>query len=356
MFEGAIYSPLSLDKQESEILNEVILSVQHLRTSFFLGDEKRELRAVDDLSYDVHRGECVALIGESGSGKSVSALSILRLIQNPPGEILGGQILFHGQDLLSLSEEKMQELRGSKISMIFQEPSTALNPVMTIGKQISEPMRIHKKDSKRTAMKNSVRLLDKMKIPNAEQRVKQYPFEFSGGMQQRAMIAMAMSCHPEILIADEPTTALDVTVQAQVLEELNQMRQNSDTALIIITHNLGIVARYADKVNIVYGGKIVERGTPEDIFEHPHHPYTYGLIRAVPRLDLPRSYGLHTIEGEPPDMSRMPVDCCAFSERCPYATDLCFTKRPPEINLEGEHNCACFHMDAAQAEREKVQL
>ena len=329
-------------------MSETILEVKHLKTYFFNGSSV--LRASDDLSYSVKKGECVAIVGESGSGKSVSALSVMRLIPYPPGLTLGGEILFHGKDLLKLSDEEMGELRGSKISMIFQEPSTALNPVMTIGAQICESLMIHQHMRKKDAMKRAVELLAAVNIPNPEQRVKQYPFEFSGGMQQRAMIAMAMSCNPEILIADEPTTALDVTVQAQVLEQLNKLREDMGTALIIITHNLGVVARYADSVKIVYGGKIVEEGNTYDVFEHPHHPYTIGLINAVPRLDLPRSHGLHTIEGEPPDMSTIPVDSCAFAGRCKYATEECRTKRPPLEHLEGEHYCACFHMDAAVKE------
>ena len=329
-------------------MSETILEVKHLKTYFFNGSSV--LRASDDLSYNVKKGECVAIVGESGSGKSVSALSVMRLIPYPPGLTLGGEILFHGKDLLKLSDEEMGELRGSKISMIFQEPSTALNPVMTIGAQICESLMIHQHMRKKDAMKRAVELLAAVNIPNPEQRVKQYPFEFSGGMQQRAMIAMAMSCNPELLIADEPTTALDVTVQAQVLEQLNKLREEMGTALIIITHNLGVVARYADSVKIVYGGKIVEEGNTYDVFEHPHHPYTIGLINAVPRLDLPRSHGLHTIEGEPPDMSTIPVDSCAFAGRCKYATEECRTKRPPLEHLEGEHYCACFHMDAAVKE------
>ena len=329
-------------------MSETILEVKHLKTYFFNGSSV--LRASDDLSYSVKKGECVAIVGESGSGKSVSALSVMRLIPYPPGLTLGGEILFHGKDLLKLSDEEMGELRGSKISMIFQEPSTALNPVMTIGAQICEALMIHQHMRKKDAMKRAIELLAAVNIPNPEQRVKQYPFEFSGGMQQRAMIAMAMSCNPELLIADEPTTALDVTVQAQVLEQLNKLREEMGTALIIITHNLGVVARYADSVKIVYGGKIVEEGNTYDVFEHPHHPYTIGLINAVPRLDLPRSHGLHTIEGEPPDMSTIPVDSCAFAGRCKYATEECRTKRPPLEHLEGEHYCACFHMDAAVKE------
>ena len=328
---------------------ETILEVQHLKTYFYNND--KTMRASDDLSYTVHKGECVAIIGESGSGKTVEALSILRLIPYPPGLIVGGKILFHGEDILAMNDSELKKIRGNKISMIFQEPSTALNPVMTIGKQISESLRIHKGLSKKDAMAEAVELLRRVDIPNPEERVKQYPHEFSGGMQQRAMIAMAMSCDPEILIADEPTTALDVTVQAQVLEQLNKMRETTQTALIIITHNLGVVARYADRVNIMYGGKIVESGTPYDIFENPHHPYTIGLVRAVPRLDLPRSHGLHTIPGEPPDMSTVPKASCAFAGRCKYTTDECRTARP-QLEPVGEgHECACFHMDQTEEER-----
>ena len=333
-------------------MEEAILEVKNLKTYFY--NDGKELRASDDLSYQVHKGECVAIIGESGSGKTVEALSILRLIPYPPGLIVDGQILFHGQDLLQMSDQEMRQIRGSKISMIFQEASTALDPVMTIGNQIAEALRIHKGMKKKEALEKAVELLRRVDIPNPEQRVKQYPHEYSGGMQQRAMIAMAMSCDPEILIADEPTTALDVTVQAQVLEQLNKLRKESNTALIIITHNLGVVARYADTVKIMYGGKIVESGTPFDIFENPQHPYTIGLVRAVPRLDLPRSHGLHTIPGEPPDMSRIPEQSCAFAGRCPHATQECHTKRPPFVSVGEGHECACFHMDETKAEREAL--
>ena len=333
-------------------MEEAILEVKNLKTYFY--NDGKELRASDDLSYQVHKGECVAIIGESGSGKTVEALSILRLIPYPPGLIVDGQILFHGQDLLQMSDQEMRQIRGSKISMIFQEASTALDPVMTIGNQIAEALRIHKGMKKKEALEKAVELLRRVDIPNPEQRAKQYPHEFSGGMQQRAMIAMAMSCDPEILIADEPTTALDVTVQAQVLEQLNKLRKESNTALIIITHNLGVVARYADTVKIMYGGKIVESGTPFDIFENPQHPYTIGLVRAVPRLDLPRSHGLHTIPGEPPDMSRIPEQSCAFAGRCPHATQECHTKRPPFVSVGEGHECACFHMDETKAEREAL--
>ncbi len=336
--------------------SQVILDVQHLKTYFLSGKhQETELRAADDLSYQVHRGEFVAIVGESGSGKSVSALSVMGLIPYPPGLVVDGKILFHGRDLLEASDEEIREIRGSKISMIFQEPSTALNPVVPIGKQIAEAIRIHEKGiSRKAAMDRAVELLGKVNIPNPEVRAKQYPFELSGGMQQRAMIAMAMSCNPEILICDEPTTALDVTVQAQVLEQLNGLRQEFGTALILITHNLGVVARYADSVKVMYGGKIIEEGDPTAIFENPHHPYTLGLIRAVPRLDLPRSYGLNAIEGEPPDMSKIPVNSCAFAGRCRYATDICRQQRPPLEPVEEGHLCACFHQDETEQERREL--
>lgn len=265
---------------------ETILEVKDLRTYFFNGDSV--LRAVDGLSYSVHKGECMAIIGESGSGKSVSALSVLRLVPYPPGLIMDGKILFHGQDLMTLGDGEMQALRGNRISMIFQEPSTALNPLLTIGEQISEVLIPATRTApKQTRGRKRFPCCARLGSQTQNNGRKEYPHQFSGGMQQRAMIAMAMSCKPDLLIADEPTTALDVTVQAQVLEQLNKLRQEADTALIIITHNLGVVARYADSVKIMYGGKIVEEGDTFQIFENPHHPYTLGLIRAVPRLDLP---------------------------------------------------------------------
>lgn len=339
-------------RRESVLVDDIILDVQHLKTYFYT--EHGVLRASDDLGYCVHRGECVAIIGESGSGKSVSALSVMRLIPYPPGLIMDGKILFKGEDLLQKTDDEMQQLRGSKIGMIFQEPSTALNPVMTIGKQIAESIMVHKNRSKKEAFEEAIELLKKVNIPNAETRAKQYPFEFSGGMQQRAMIAMAISCQPDLLIADEPTTALDVTVQAQILEQLDKLRKDYNMSLMIITHNLGVVARYADSVKIMYGGKIVEEGTTHDIFEDPHHPYTLGLIRSVPRLDLPRSYGLHSIEGDPPDMAVIPENSCAFSSRCKYVTEECKNKRPPLESLGGQHLCACFHKDETENERREL--
>lgn len=331
---------------------EVILQIKNLRTYFY--SNKQEVRAVDDISYDVHKKECVAIIGESGSGKTVSALSILRLISYPPGLVMGGQVLYKGQDILKMTDEELRQIRGAKISMIFQEPSSAMNPVTTVGKQISENLILHTGATKEEAMQKAIELLAEVGIPNPERRVKQYPFEFSGGMLQRAMIAMCISCNPEILIADEPTTALDVTVQAQVLEKLNELRDTRDMALILITHNLGLVARYADTVKIMYGGHIVEDGDVNSIFLNPNHPYTLGLLQAVPRLDLPKSRGLYTIKGEPPDMSRMKRNCCPFYPRCKYADETCEHKRPELEEVEPGHYSACFHKDKLAEEREEV--
>ncbi|MCR5786058.1 MAG: ABC transporter ATP-binding protein [Eubacterium sp.] len=334
---------------------EKLLEIKNLCTSF-IQEDGSELRAVDNLSYEVHEKECVAIIGESGSGKSVSALSLIRLIPYPPGVIKGGEIIFKGKNLMECSKEEMEAIRGSEISMIFQEPSTSLNPVMTIGDQIVENILLHTDLNKQQAAERAKELLEMVDIPNPDVRLKDYPFQFSGGMQQRAMIAMGMSCNPDLLICDEPTTALDVTVQAQVLEQLNKLREEYNTALIIITHNLGIVARYADTVKIMYGGRIIESGSADQIFENPQHPYTIGLIRAVPRLDLPRSHGLHTIEGEPPNMAKMPRNCCAFYNRCKYADETCKTCIPQMEEVEDGHLCRCFHKEAAQSEREEVVI
>ena len=267
-----------------------ILEIKNLQTYFYV--DGKVLRAVDGLSYSVGRGECVAVVGESASGKSVSALSVLQLVADPPGRIVGGEILLDGVDLLKLSEREMRTIRGNRIAMVFQEPGTALNPVLTIGRQLTEGLELHKGLSHKEALKEAIDLLGLVGIPNPEQRIKDYPYQFSGGMQQRIMIAMAMSCSPDVLIADEPTTALDVTVQAQLLEVLNGLRRQYGTALVIITHNLGVVARYAEKVQVVYAGRLVEGGTAEDIFQRTCHPYTKGLIRAVPRLDMPQDQEL----------------------------------------------------------------
>lgn len=332
---------------------EKILEVQHLKTYFY--QDGAVVRAADDLSYDIHAGECVAIIGESGSGKSVSAMSILGLIADPPGRIEGGKILFHGKDLLELDDEELAEIRGSKISMIFQEPSTALNPVMTVGKQVSEPLRVHKHMNKKEAMEKAVEALRMVNIPNPEERVKQYPFEFSGGMQQRVMIAMAMTCEPELLIADEPTTALDVTIQAQVLEELNKLRREKGTAPPLDHPQSrcgGPVCGYRqDHVRRQDRGG----GDCGRYFPGPPSPLYHGPDSAVPRLDRPRSEGLYTIKGDPPDMSKIQPDCCAFADRCPYADEHCRSQRPTPEVLSQTHKCSCWHQEYVRKEREDVR-
>ena len=273
--------------------DSVVLDVQDLQTHFYTDDGV--VKAVDGLNYKVRKGEFVALVGESGCGKSVSAMSVLRLVPYPPGVIAGGQILFKGEDLLQASEERIRDIRGNRIAMIFQEPTTSLNPVLSIGRQISESIELHLGLNKKRAREESVRLLELVGIPDAKKRVSDYSYQFSGGMQQRIMIAMALSCNPELLIADEPTTSLDVTVQAQIMEIIAKLRDDFDTAIVFITHNLGLVARYADHVNVMYDGKLVESGATDQIFSDPQHAYTKKLLAAVPRLDKPKEYYSKTL-------------------------------------------------------------
>ncbi len=301
-----------------------------------------ELRAVDGLSYVLHKGEAIAIVGESACGKSVSAMSILRLIPYPPGVIVGGEVIFKGQNLFEITEEEMRHIRGSQIAMIFQEPTTSLNPVLTTRLQLSESLELHRGIDKKTASEEAVKLLKLVGIPDAERRTGDYPYQFSGGMQQRIMIAMALSCNPELLICDEPTTSVDVTVQAQLLEVVNNLRSQFGTAVILITHNLGIVARYVDRVNVMYAGQLMETGPTDIIYGEPRHPYTIGLIASVPRLDLPRKRPLHVIEGLPPNLVTLPKDRCAFLPRCTYAIDRC-REAKPELEEAGEnHSFACF--------------
>jgi oligopeptide transport system ATP-binding protein len=316
------------------------LDVKNLRTYFYV--KEGELRAVDGLTYSIKQRECVALVGESACGKSVSALSILRLIPYPPGIIVGGEIIFEGRDILKISEEEMRQIRGGRIAMVFQEPMTSLNPVLTINRQISETLQVHLSMNKETAALEAVKLLKLVGIPDAERRVNDYPHQFSGGMQQRIMIAMALSCKPSLVIADEPTTSVDVTVQAQLLDLINNLRDQFNTSIIIITHNLGIVARYADSVNVMYAGRLVEKGPTNAIYENPRHPYTLGLIASVPRLDLPRKKNLSVIKGLPPNLARLVPTVCAFSPRCKLAVDRCNKERPELEMVEKDHYVACF--------------
>ena len=316
-----------------------LLEVKDLYTNFFTEDGI--VKAVDGVSYDLYEGETLGLVGESGCGKTVSALSVLRLIPNPPGKIVNGEVIFQGQDLLNLSEEEICDVRGNKIAMIFQEPMTSLNPVLTIGRQIAEPMELHLGLSKDEAMARSVTLLEDVQIPEAETRIKAYPHLFSGGMRQRAMIAMGLGCNPKLIIADEPTTALDVTIQAQILELLKGLTQDFGTALIIITHNLGVVARYADRVNVMYAGRIIEKGTAKEIYADPRHPYTIGLMASVPRLDQNTKEKLVPIEGQPPDLLAVPKGC-AFHPRCTYAVEQCRQETPVLEPVGDKHEKACW--------------
>ena len=319
--------------------NGKVLEVEDLKTYFYTSEGV--VKAVDGLSYHVDRGECVGLVGESACGKSVSAMSVLRLIPYPPGVIVGGEIKFKGEDLLQATEQRMRDIRGNRISMIFQEPTTSLNPVLTIGRQLTEALELHRGLDKRAALSEGLRLLKLVGIPDAEQRIKDHPFQFSGGMQQRIMIAMALSCDPELIIADEPTTSLDVTVQAQILEILAGLRAEFDTAVMIITHNLGVVARYVDRVNVMYAGNLVETGPTEEIYADPKHPYTLGLLASVPRLDKPAKENLRVIKGLPPNLAHLPKGC-SFAPRCDYAMDRCRQEKPVLEQVGDNHFRTCF--------------
>jgi oligopeptide/dipeptide ABC transporter ATP-binding protein len=298
------------------------------------------VKAVDGISYTVDAGETVALVGESGCGKSMSALAVLGLVPSP-GRVVGGAVRFAGRDLLDLPEDRIALVRGRQIAMIFQEPMTSLNPVLSIGVQLGEGMRRHLRLSRADAEARAVELLRLVGIGDAERRLKQYPHHLSGGMRQRVMIAVALSCEPEVIIADEPTTALDVTIQAQILELMKDLSRRLGVALVIITHNLGVVARYADRVNVMYAGRIVETGTTEEIFTRPGHPYTIGLMASVPRLDLPRSVRLVPIEGQPPDLARLD-DACSYRPRCRFAIARCAESFPPLEPMDEGHRAACF--------------
>jgi oligopeptide/dipeptide ABC transporter ATP-binding protein len=317
-----------------------LLEVRDLHTEFRTG--AGVVPAVAGISYTVGRGETVAIVGESGSGKTVGALSILRLIPDPPGRITQGQVLFDGRDLLRLSDEEIRQVRGGDIGMIFQEPMTSLNPVLTIGRQITETLEQHRGADRAAAHKRAVELLGLVGISDPVRRLKQYPHQLSGGMRQRIMIAIALACDPKLIIADEPTTALDVTIQAQILELMRDLTRRLHVALIIITHNLGVVARYADGVNVMYAGRIVESGPAADIYHNPRHPYTMALLRSVPRLDRPRQARLDPVEGQPPDLTRLDAGC-SFRPRCRFAVDACAASRPPLAAVgQGPHLAACF--------------
>jgi oligopeptide transport system ATP-binding protein len=326
-----------------------VLEVNDLHVSFdtYAG----EVKAVRGVTFDVYEGEVLAIVGESGCGKSVTAQTIMKLNPMPPARIVKGDIKLNNKDIVKASEKEMMAIRGKDVSMIFQDPMTCLNPTMQVGKQLTEAIRHHQKLSKEEAQKEALRLLELVKIPNAAQRSNQYPHEFSGGMRQRVMIAMALSCAPKLLIADEPTTALDVTIQAQIMDLLEEIREKTNTAIILITHDLGVVASAADRVAVMYAGKIVELGTAEDIFYRPAHPYTKALLKSLPTTDMDRSVRLVSIPGTPPDLLNPPVGC-GFASRCNNCMKICKQELPPLFEVGQKHNSACWlhHEDCPGAQ------
>jgi len=325
-------------------MTENLLEVNNLKTYFFT--RGGVVKAVDDVSFTIKPGETLGLVGESGCGKSVTALSVMRLVANPPGKIVGGEINFNGENILEKNQNEMTDLRGSKISMIFQDPMTSLNPVFTVGYQISETVKRHRKElNKDQSWKRAIEMLDLVRIPDAKRRVKNYPHEFSGGMRQRVMIAIALACNPKLLIADEPTTALDVTIQAQILELMKGLSKEFDTAVMLITHDLGVVAGTCEFVNVMYAGHIIESAPVKQIFETPAHPYTVGLLHSIPRLDDQRGIKLTPIGGQPPDLLNPPTGC-PYAPRCPKVQSRCRRERPELMPVgRGEQVAACFYPD-----------
>lgn len=320
---------------------KVILDVKGLKTYF--KTDAGIVKAVDGIDFSVKQGETLGIVGESGCGKSVTNLSVMRLVQSPPGKVVGGEVLFEGQDILQLPESEMRNIRGNKISMIFQDPMTSLNPFLKISTQMIETIRLHEKDvTKAEALQRSIDMLKLVGIPAAESRIHCYPHQFSGGMRQRVMIAMALSCNAQLLIADEPTTALDVTIQAQILELIQKVNREMKTAVILITHDLGVVAGMCDKVCVMYAGKIVEKAYTDELYKNPAHPYTEGLIKSVPRMDKSGDKGrLFSIEGQPPNVIDLPP-CCPFHPRCHKCTDLCAHCYPPTHTVSENHEVTCW--------------
>jgi oligopeptide/dipeptide ABC transporter ATP-binding protein len=314
-----------------------ILEVRNLKTHFF--SSRGVVKAVDDITFGLRKGENLCLVGETGCGKTTAALSVLRLIDSPPGRIVGGEILYHGEDLLRSSGERLRQIRGSCIAMIFQDPQSSLNPVFTVGDQIAEQIKLHLGLGQKQAMERSVQLMEQVGIPRARERMKDYPHQFSGGMRQRAMIAAALSCDPEILIADEPVTALDTTIKAQILDIFQDLRQKRDMSILFITHDLGIVASIADRIAVMYGGRIAEAGTALDIFDHAKHPYTLGLVNCLPNLSTQRER-LTPIPGTIPSLIDLPSGCI-FNPRCERRMPICKQEKPQEIVVSGEHLVAC---------------
>ena len=334
-------------EEPASVPGEAILEIDNLQTHFFTADGV--VRAVDGVSYAVRSGETLGVVGESGCGKSVTALSILRLIATPPGRIVNGAIRFEGRNLLALSETEMEGIRGNDISMIFQEPMTSLNPLFTVGRQIGEAIALHQGLSRRAAMSKAVEMLQRVNMPEPEHRAHAYPHQLSGGMRQRVMIAMALSCNPKVLIADEPTTALDVTIQAQILDLMRELQDTFGTAIILITHDMGVVAENADRVVVMYAGRKVEEASADDLFERPGHPYTKGLLGSIPNLDAAardstRRVRLNEIKGMVPSLSALPAGC-TFAPRCTFATDACRAAYPPLVQHRPGHWVACWHAE-----------
>ncbi|MDZ7319346.1 MAG: ABC transporter ATP-binding protein [candidate division KSB1 bacterium] len=316
-----------------------LLQIRHLKTHFFTAEGVA--KAVDDVSWSTGKGEVIGVVGESGCGKSVMALSIMRLIPSPPGKIIGGEIWFKGQNLLSLPSTEMRKIRGNEISMIFQEPMTSLNPVFTIGDQIAEVIELHQQLSKKDALQKGIAMLQLVGIPSPEKRIKEYPHELSGGMKQRAMIAMALSCNPQVLIADEPTTALDVTIQAQILDLMLRLKTELGAAIILITHDLGVIAEMAQQVIVMYAGKVMEQASVTEIFEQPQHPYTRGLLASLPQISGHHKQPLSTIPGVVPNLCDLPAGC-KFSNRCRYVMPICQQSEPELFAVTKEHYSRCW--------------
>lgn len=325
---------------------EKLLDVNNLRVSF--NTYAGEVKAVRGVSFELNEGETLAFVGESGCGKTVTAKAIMRLLQKPFAEIKeDSQVIYRGQDVMKMSKKELQSYRGDEVSMIFQDPMTSLNPTMTVGKQIMESLILHRGLDKKAAREEAINMLKLVKIPDAEKRVDAYPHEMSGGMRQRVMIAIALSCNPALLIADEPTTALDVTIQAQIMELLGELKKELNTAIILVTHDLGVVADFADRIQVMYAGQVIERGTVREIFHHAKHPYTWALLSSVPRLDTENKQELYALQGTPPDLINE-LNHCPFAERCEYCMGICKEAMPEETLVDGTHKVSCWlqHPDA----------
>jgi oligopeptide/dipeptide ABC transporter ATP-binding protein len=318
-------------------VSNIILEIKHLKTYFFT--RYGAVKAVDGISFGLGKGECLCLVGESGCGKTATALSVLRLIDSPPGRIVDGEVLYHGEDLLACTDRRLRQIRGNRIAMIFQDPLSALNPVFTVGDQVVEQIKLHLGLKTRAAAEKAIHLMEQAGIPRARERIKDYPHQFSGGMQQRVLIAAALSCDPEILIADEPTTALDTTIKAQILDIFQELKKKRDMSILFITHDLGTVAGIADRILVMYGGRLVEAGTTLDIFDHPKHPYTHGLLNCLPSISTRRDR-LIPIPGTISSLIDLP-EGCIFEPRCEQRMPICSRERPKEVMISGEHLVVC---------------